>query len=360
MTSFLPVRAVAVLALAVTAGCGSASNVADKAGGHAGPITLRMASTPSGPADNPVVDYFVKRVAAVSQGRVTISLINQWGGYAPDAEQQVVHAVASGKVDLGWAGSGGFDVLGVTAFEPLSAPMLIDSYPLLQAVLTSALPGRMLSALDRLGITGLGVAADSLRLPVSVKTPLISPAAWRANHFGSYRSNVQDATVRALGGDPVHAFGPFRKQGLDSGAITAFEFDVRRYQELGLVAKAPYVVSNEVLWPLVDVFFANPAQMSRLSEKQRGWLRQAMTDTTGHAIDIARQTAPAVRVVCAMGARFATATKAQLASLRAAVDGVYTTIEQNPQSKAAIDQIDQLKASAGAGPVLGVPTSCAR
>ena len=42
----------------------------------------------------------------------------------------LIHAVASGKADLGWAGARIFDAVGIRDFNPLQAPMLVDSYEL--------------------------------------------------------------------------------------------------------------------------------------------------------------------------------------------------------------------------------------
>jgi hypothetical protein len=86
------------------------------------------------------------------------------GLYAPSAEAQVVHAVASCAVDLGWAASRIFDTVGVPAFRVLSAPMLIDSYQLENAVLKSTMPARMLAGLSRVHVTGLAVLGDALGL----------------------------------------------------------------------------------------------------------------------------------------------------------------------------------------------------
>ena len=126
-----------VLMSAAASGCGAASP-GDKAGGPgAGPVVLRMASTPYGLGDIATVGDFVRRVGALSGGALKVTVISQWGDYSPDAETQVVRAVAAGTVDLGWAGSRVFDSMGVPDFRALSAPMLIDSYPLENAVLAA-------------------------------------------------------------------------------------------------------------------------------------------------------------------------------------------------------------------------------
>src|SRR5215469_915958 len=157
------------LAAAVAAGCGASTN-GDKAGAGApsGPLVLRMASIPWNPSDAPPVAHFIRRVRSLSRGTVQVKVINQWGLYAPSAEAQVIRATAAGRVDLGWAGSRVFDTIGVPGLAALSAPMLIDSYPLEAAVLKTAMPARMLAGLSRLHVTGLAVLGDVLRHPYAV------------------------------------------------------------------------------------------------------------------------------------------------------------------------------------------------
>jgi hypothetical protein len=61
--------------------------------------------------------------------------------------------------------------MGVTSFQALQAPMLIDSYSLERAVIASSIPGQMLQGLNKVGVHGLGVVADGLRKPAAVKHP---------------------------------------------------------------------------------------------------------------------------------------------------------------------------------------------
>ena len=122
----------------------------------------------------PVIEDFVSQVEERSGGNVRVKVVSRWGDYADDAEQQVVRAVAAGEVDLGWAGARVFDTLGVTSFQALQAPMLIDNYALEHAVITSDIPAQMLHGL-KVGVTGLGTLADGLRKPIAVKQPC---SAW--------------------------------------------------------------------------------------------------------------------------------------------------------------------------------------
>jgi len=349
-----------LLAAAVASGC-SASAGGDKAGGPAGgPVVLRMASTPSGLSDVPPVADFVRRVGELSGGSVQITVINQWGEYAPGAEAQVVRAVANGPVDLGWAGSRVFDTMGVPGFGALSAPMLIDSYPLEGAVLKSAMPMRMLAGLSAVHVTGLAVLGDALRWPIAVQRPLLAPADWRALSIGTYRSGVQEQAIRALGASPVVAFGPYRSHDLASGAIQGFELDVQRYVHLALAASAPYVAANVALWPQFDVLFANPARLASLTAQQRAWIRQAAQEAAAHSVSlVANQNGASINKACAMGARFVTATPADLAALRRSLSVVYQNLETNPQTRVFIQQIQRLRTSTPAGPAPAIQASCA-
>src|SRR5262250_578581 len=253
------------LAAAVAAGCGASSN-GDKAGGGppGGPLVLRMASIPWNPSDAPPVADFIRRVSALSRGTVQIKVINQWGLYAPSAEAQVIRATAAGQVDLGWAGSRVFDTIGVPAFGALSAPMLIDSYPLESAVLKSSLPARMLAELSRVHVTGLAVLGDAQRHPIAVRRPLLAPADWRGLSIGTYDSGVQQFAIRALGATPVVAFGPYRMHDLATGHIQGFELDAQRYVHNVAVQNARYFTANVTLWPLFDVLLGNPARLASL------------------------------------------------------------------------------------------------
>ena len=151
----------------------------------------------------PGVQPFVSQVKERSGGNLRIELTSGYGDDADDAEQQVVRAVAAGKADLGWAGARVFDTMGVTSFQALQAPMLIDSYPLEQAVIAAGVPDQMLEGLDKVGVPALGVLVDGLRKPIAVKGPLLEAADWRGITFGTLKSQGQAETIRALGASPL-------------------------------------------------------------------------------------------------------------------------------------------------------------
>jgi TRAP-type C4-dicarboxylate transport system substrate-binding protein len=350
--------ALAVIAALVAGGCSSDGAGGDKAGGAGEPVVLRMANGYGDLQSAPVIDQFVSRVKERSGGNVRIEVVDEWGGFADDAEQQVVGAVATGKADLGWAGARVFDTMGVTSFQALQAPMLIDSYALQQAVLASDMPAQMLQGLNRIGVRGLGVLGDGLRKPVAVKQPVRGAADWRGITFGTVKSHGHIQAIQALGATPMEVFGRSRNEALAAGKLGGFELSLPLYERNVLTHGAPYVTANVNLWPQMDVLLANPGRLAGLTGQQRGWLQQAARDTAGRSTAIADRDAQSLRNTCQSGARFADASQAELASLRSAFAPVYASLEQDPQTKAFIRQIKALKQSTPAGAPLAIPAGC--
>ena len=350
--------ALAVIAAVAAGGCSSGGAGGDKAGGAGEPVVLRLANIAVDLDNTPAIQDFVSRVEERSGGYLRIQAMDRWGDFAADAEQQVVRAVAAGQVDLGWAGAGLFDTMGVTSFQALQAPMLIDSYALERAVVASDLPAQMMQGLDRVGVRGLGVLADSLRKPIAVTHPMLNPADWRGITFGTYQSQVKDQAIRALGATPLVAFGSARDQALKDGKLQGFELGLFAYHHITLESRAPYVTANVNLWPQVDVLVANPGRLGALTEQQRGWLRQAAQDTAGRSAALADRDAQLLERACQSGARGATASPADLAALRTAFAPVEANLERDPQTKAFIEQIRALKRSTPAGAPLVIPAGC--
>jgi TRAP-type C4-dicarboxylate transport system substrate-binding protein len=351
--------ALAVIAAVVAGGCsGGGGGSGDKAGGAGEPVLLRMANSYGDLQSAPVIEHFVSQVKERSGGNLRVQVASTWGDYADDAEQQVVRAVAAGKADLGWAGARVFDTMGVSSFQALQAPMLIDSYPLEQAVVASDLPGQMLQGLDKVGVHGLGVLADGLRKPIAVKHPVLGVGDWRGITFGTLKSAGQAQAIRSLGATPMEVFRRARNEALKDGRLQGLEMDLFVYQHGALAQPAPYVTANVTLWPQMDVLFANPGRLAALTGQQRGWLQQAAQDATGRSAAFADRDAQSLKVACRSGARFANASQADLASLRKAFAPVYASLEQDSQTKAFIERIQALKQSTPVGAPLAIPAGC--
>jgi TRAP-type C4-dicarboxylate transport system substrate-binding protein len=346
------------LAIVILALAGCSSQTGPKAGGPGDPVTLKMATVNAEAGYNPEIDDLGERVKELSAGNVRIEMVYGVGEFAPDAEQQVVSGVAAATYDLGDVGTRAFDTLGVKTFRALSAPMLIDSYELEQAVIDSDIPARMSASLDALHVTGLGVLADGLRKPIAVEKPLLGPNDWSGITFGAYRSNVASRAITALGAHQSEAIGSRRDEGLDSGEIQGFEMNLLGYQRINLSKRAPYVTANVNLWPQMLAVIGNPDRLARLTPEQRGWLTQAIKDTAARSSGLANRDEGILSQLCSAGARFAIASDAQIAALGTAFAPVIDDLERDPQTKAFIAEIESLKQRTRPGQALLIPEDC--
>ena len=354
----LAMTSLAVMAAIVAGGCSGAEPIAGKAGGAAPPLVLHMVSAFGDLNAVPGVEYFVSQVKERSGGALSIEVTNGYGDYANDAEQQVVQGVAGGNADLGWAAARVFDTMGVTSFQALQAPMLIDSYSLEQAVIASSIPDQMLQGLDKVGVRGLGVLADGLRKPAAVKHPLLEAADWRGITFGTVKSEGQAQAIQALGANPKEVSRRSRNEALSAGEIQGFETTLLNYGSDGLAKAAPYATANVNLWPQMDVLLGNPERLAALSDQQRGWLEEAARVAAERSVELVDKDAENLQKACQLGARFANASKDDLAALRNDFAPVYASIEQDAQTKAFIEQIQELKHSTPAGKPLAIPAGC--
>jgi TRAP-type transport system periplasmic protein len=356
--SRLAALVLAATAALTVAACGGVGVGEDKAGGPGAPVVLRLANTGGNLDQTPAVEYFVKHVEELSGGNVRIEVVDRWSEFASDAEQQVVRDVATNDVDLGWVGTRVFDTIGVKSFQALTAPMLVDSYALENAVIESGITEEMVEGLDDLGVVGLAVLADGLRKPIGVTGPIRGPADWRGIAFGTLMSNGQAEAIRALGARPAQMFGTDREEALGKGTLQGFEFSTWPYSVPKWPHLAPYVTSNVNLWPQMDVLLANPARLEALTAEQRAWLEEAARDAAARSAALADKDVQAVEAACGSGARFAEASAADLAALQAAFAPVYAKLKQHPETKAFIERIQALKESTPPGPGLSIPSDC--
>jgi TRAP-type C4-dicarboxylate transport system substrate-binding protein len=350
----------AAVAGAVMAGCSGGGAGADKAGGSGAPVVLRMADGYNPGLDlEPAVAYFVRRVRELSKGKLRVHVVEDWGHESPGFEQQIVRAVAAGKTDLGWVGTRAFDTLGVRSFQALTAPMLIDNYALERAVIASDIPARMLGGLDRLGVTGLGLLAGGLRKPIAVNRPLLRASDWRGIRFAVFRSGGQMAAIRALGARPTNIWGAALQDAVAKGRVDGFEKNYFLWSLVIDPSVVPYVAANVNLWPETAVLLANPHRLSALTGEQRDWLRRAATDAAARSTSLFEREAPLLRSLCKQGARFSNASSADLASFRRTLEPVYAALEQDPQTKAFIGRIEELKRATRPGRAVVIPPRCA-
>ena len=303
-----------LVAVALT-GCRGA---ADKAGGEqqAKPVVLKFANYNFAPLE---LAPFAAEVERRSHGSLRIAFHDHWREGQRDQETKLIHDVQAGYADMGWVGSRAWDTVGVTSFDALHLPFLIDSYALEQAVLQGPLPARMLKGLEPLGLVGVGILPGELRRVVGVRKPVLRAADFRGLAWGTTQARAAAETVRALGATPIPFLTlPSVRQ------FGGFDFAVTSFEGNAYDAQARYITANLAFWPRPLVVFMSRRVAARLTPAQRALLRSAAEDTIPAAVGIIeRRERVAQAALCGRGVvHFVRSTAADLAQIRSAVASV--------------------------------------
>ena len=341
-----PTPACAVLTAALAAlalgGCGSSGG--DKAGGERAskPTVLTLANANG---DSAELEPFANAVEKRSGGTLRIAFKNHWRPGQADAEANLIRDVKAGKADLGWAGTRAFDDVGVPAFDALHAPLLIDSLALERAVLESPLAPAMLGGLKPAGVVGLGILPGPLRRPLGV-APLVKPQDYAGTTIALQRSQVGTRTLDALGahGEPLPAMGTIERLRRRRAAAV-----LDRRQRLRPDREPPDRQRGAVAAPRGAVRQPEGARVPEQAPARRADRRGEGGVAATFALQ-QKDEAEAATILCRRGVTFETAGKADLAALRRAVQPVYDRLGGRAETKAAIAQIEAMRATRAARP----------
>jgi TRAP-type C4-dicarboxylate transport system substrate-binding protein len=327
----------AVALTAVAAGCTGAGD--DRAGGRPEPtaLTLTIANSLYRPDE---LQLFADEVARLSGGKMRIEFRDRWLGWPwRRPESAVISDVAAGKADLGSVGSRAWDDVGVSSFNALHAPLLVDSYALQGEVLESGIPGEMLKALEPLRLVGLGVLPGPLRKLLGVERPLGQPADFRGQRIGIADSRVARETLRALGATAIAL-----PAGARIGGFDGIEQQVESIEGNTYDAAAKYLTTNINLWPRPLVLFMNEAAFVALEPVRRDVLREALGNVLPETLAAIRsRERDAAAVLCRRGLNFVVATPADISTLREDLAPVYRELERDDQTRAFIARIEKLR-----------------
>lgn len=346
----------AVGLVALLSGCFASSSTADPTTGSSAPPTvrhLRVAHIDGTYRLDPTTAWFSDAVAQRSGGALEANFTFGCCGDAADAEQELIHDVASGAVDLGWVGVRALHKAGTSAFDPLIAPMVIGSYQGMRAVLADETVTRgMLDSMEPLGVTGLGVLPGSMRYPLSVDVDLTDPAAWAGVPFYSVESVIGTQSLAALGVTAQNLSFGDRDAAFEAGALKAQDNSLpfqSTHAEQGRDA-----VLNVPLWARISVLIASP-QLT-LSDEERAWIADAVADTVARTPELAELDADAVQVGCRASGVYRTATPDQLAGFRQRFAPVVDAVGREPGNEQTLARV---RAAAGDTPNEAAGYSCA-
>jgi TRAP-type C4-dicarboxylate transport system substrate-binding protein len=327
--------ATSVITLAACSGSSS-----DKAGGadEVEPRVVTLANPNEG--EPPLqLSRWAEEVSRLSGGTLAIEFENSWRLGEPLYEAGTLEDVKAGKVDMAWVGARAFDTVGVTSFQALVTPLLVDSYDLEGKVFEAGIPERMLEGVSELDLVGIGVLPGPMRKLLGVSKPFVRPRDFEGEVVGLQDSAVADMTLRALGATPRPVPSSAALEGLDAyeqqlGAIQANQYDTG----------AKYVTANANLWPRPLVIVMGKEALDSLTDDQQSALRGAAAAAIPAALTTARaEDDEAAPILCRRGMTFAVATESDLAELRSALEPVYAELVNNAETKSYIDAIADLK-----------------
>jgi TRAP-type C4-dicarboxylate transport system substrate-binding protein len=324
----------------VLPGCGAS---VDKAGGRRSPKP-RVLTLASGAGNVSTLQVFADEVARISHGRMQIRFRSDWRRGEVAFESDLIRDVQRGAADIGWTGTRAWDAVGVSSFDALHMPLLVDSLALEAKVLDSPLPAAMLSGLAPLGLVGLGVLPGPLRKPLAVDRPLLAPSDYRGRHIAINDSRLARETLKALTAIAVPIPSAGRIVGLD-GIEQQVESVYRNHYD----QQARYLTGNVDLWPRPVVLFMTRRRFRMLSSADREVLAAAARAAVSPMLALQRKfDAQAVAGLCHRGLVVADASTADLAALRQSVAGVYAAADVT--TRARVHSIEAIKAALAAPP----------
>jgi TRAP-type C4-dicarboxylate transport system substrate-binding protein len=352
-----PSTAAALLTLSLLlAACGGAlanQKAGDKAGNETVPMTLATIDKVNNNGQSYGPQAFVDALSEVSEGEldVEVDLVTyaQGGG---DDETELVEAMASGDLDGGWPSVRAFGAAGIDGLDVVEAPFTLTSYDAVKDLVSSSTADKLLRRLEGTGVVGLALAVGPPRRPFSAEAPLVDPADWDGLTMRSYNSPVQDATIRALGAEPV-SVGFDWPALMQSGELDGLEFDVAQYYENG-TTDAANLPTNVVLWSKVFVLAVSQDFWDSLSDEQQGWVRESAEKSRDVSVEATYDEQSLLPPLCQRGLTLQAATEEQLNAYRQAVQPVLDQFADDP----LLDEIEAIAARHPEPEALEAPPAC--
>ena len=206
----------------------------------------------------------------------------------------------------------------------------------------------MLEGVEPLGLVGLAIVPGEMRRPLGTSRALLRPKDYEGALIGIRPSSLSRATFEALGG---RAKGfPSRQGGLDG--FDGAESGVDTIQGNGYDQGARGLTANVVLWPRATTIVMNQKVFDALTEDQQDALRGAGAETVEPLLATLQSAEQSALEAICTGSRLPllSASPADRASLRRAVQPVYDQIERDPLTHGLISEIED-RAATRSGPL---------
>jgi TRAP-type C4-dicarboxylate transport system substrate-binding protein len=332
----------AAAALMLMTGCS-----VDRAGGNAAEdVTTLTFAQPNDSAPPPQLLAWADQVARLTDRSVEIAFENGWRKGEVDYEAETLEDVESGEVDVAWVGARVFDRMGVTSFQALLAPMLLDSHDLQRAVFEEGIPEEMLTGVEELDLVGVGVLPGPMFKVLGVDADFVTPEAFSGAVVGMQDSALTERTFETLGATAQAVPTSATLDGLNGYAQQLGSIAGNGYQ-----ADAQSVTGDLNLWPRPLVIVVGESVYDQLSEEQQRALGQAsrlaMVDAL---VGASNEDEESAALLCDAGLAIERAGDNGLAAFQRALEPVYASLREDPTTAGYLDRIEALKQSIDAGP----------
>lgn len=335
-------QAAAAAVLLAVSGCS-----VDRAGGSAAEeVTVLTFAQPNDGAPPPQLVAWADDVGRLTDGSVEIRFENAWRIDEVEYETGTLDDVQAGDVDLAWVGARAFDRLGVTSFQALLAPLLVDSHDLQRAVFEEGIPQEMMAGVEDLGLVGVGVLPGPMRKVLGIGGAFVAPGDFAGAVVGMQDSALAEETFRTLG-----ATAKAVPSSADLDSLDAYEQQLGSITGNGYQEQAEAVTGNLNLWPRPLVIVAGESAYDGLTDDQQQALRQAsrsvMVDALLGASDEDEESAA---ILCDSSLSIEKVDQDGLAAFQQALGPVYSSLRDDPETKRFLDRIETLKRSLATAP----------
>jgi hypothetical protein len=338
----------AAVAVVIAVGGATIPTLAQKEGGDAQPIVLRLATLESPGSDwHDVVGEMGADVAAATGESLTMEIVEDLVPVdAERPEQWVVNELSEGRADLALVPSRGWLGAGVTSLRALQAPFLITDLALAEAVSTSDLADRMLADMRSAGFVGLAMWPDDLRHPIAYDQcaggPFLQPADMTGLHVRSVPSDDSYALLEAFGAVPV-----YESFGTGACSVAGHETGLR-------IDPSPpdaTATANVTFFPRMFILAADAQALEALDGHQLSAIRDAAIRARDRALSRLIPEPVAAMTWCeTFGQRIVYASAADLEAWHQAAAPVTARLREDPAVAREIDEIRALAVRVGTSP----------
>jgi TRAP-type transport system periplasmic protein len=348
-------RAVLVcVASALAAGVAGCTASGSKAGPDRPATVLHLATTEAqGAPYTEDLERFTARVEDLTDGEVRLEVDDQLIPWTPTSERTVTEMVQDGDVDLALIPTRVFDTMGISGFEALQAPMLIDSPELAAAVASSDIAGTMLEGLDRHGLVGLGLVFEGLRRPMALNGAITGAGDFEGRLVRVPASDVSDRVFEALGAVPDHGADHLVATNGEPYALVETELEVADTD----YSPGSTTTIDLVLFPKYGALLAQPDVLGDLTDEQVDAVRQAAEDTVAAAAQTIADEQELAATYCEVAGDLIEAPASGLQSIERRLRTVVDELRQDARTATAIRAIEGLKESTVA-PAFRTPSAC--